>query len=672
MKADYAEAFTANRVDRVKRLGWLPPIIGGVASGLIIVKNLVWLSSLFALCAPVQALAYSEAVDESTYDEANRIVVTASRDADGVAYDMLGTSTTLLSAEDLSQRQTVVVSDILRDVPGVAVNRSGAVGALTSVRIRGAESNHTMVLIDGIEASDPAGGLYDFASLFADEGARIEVLRGEQSALYGSDAIGGVVHYITASGRERPGASLIAEAGSFGTWRLGGRMAGIVDDLDYAITASFTDMEGYVVAPEGSRKIGANNRNLSGKFGYDLSGLQLRLIGRYNRIKADSNDQDYLVTGNAIDDGGTYHAENLYGLVGAAFATSSAWQHDISLQAQSSVRDMLNMDGSLNRGSVGRRTKASWVSNLDLGRSGNIAHKLTTVLDWERESYRNAGPVNALNPLRAIKNLGLVAQYHMLVEDRGSIILALRHDDNSRFRNNMSWRASASWKVTDSSRLHAAAGTGKKAPTFAELYGYSPTANYIGNPQLKAETSLGWEVGVEQGFWADRLLIDITYFSARLKDQIIDLYAPVYTSVNAAGKTPHRGVEASFSANLGAGFSLKGQYSHIHSEDDLGNPLIRRPKNMASANLLWQASDDAGSINLNVRHNGEMLDTNFATYVTAPLKAYTLVNLAGEARLYGNIRVHARIENLLNEDYVENVGYLTPGRGVYGGMRVAF
>jgi vitamin B12 transporter len=610
------------------------------------------------------------AADDVLADDS--IIVTASRSSDGIENDMLGASATLLSAEDLQNRQTVIVSDILRDVPGVAVNRGGTFGSLTSVRIRGAEGNHTLMMIDGIEASDPAGGIFDFGSLFADEGARIEVLRGEQSALYGSDAIGGVVHYITASGKERAGNSLIVEGGSMNTWRAGARAAGVNGRLDYAITGSFFETDGFVVAPEGSRKMTAGSRNLSAKLGYELGDVKLRAVGRYNRTRADTNDQDYVVTGNAIDAGGEYEGENIYGLIGAEFSATENWKHDVSIQRQSSDRDMFDDNGGLIRGSLGRRTRASWVSSLNFGSSGRISHDLTSAVDYERETYRNAGPVNALNPLQAIKSWGFVAQYQASVRDKGTLIMAVRHDANSRFKDATSWRASASWKLTPSTRLHGAAGTGVKAPTFAELYGYSPTANYVGNPNLTVETSHGWELGIDQKLFGDAVSIDVTYFSAKLTDQIIDLYTPIYTSVNASGKTPHKGVEVAASANLGAGFSLNGQYTHVSAQDEFGTQLIRRPRNLASGNLLWQAADGAGSINLNVRHNGEMLDTNFATYITAPLKAFTLVNLSGDVRLSGAIRLHARVENLLNQDYVENVGYLSPGRAAYVGFRANF
>ena len=248
------------------------------------------------------------------------IVITASRGEGGISTGTLGSSATVIQPVDLQNRQTVIVSDVLRDVPGISVNRTGPVGGLTQVRMRGAEGNHTLMLIDGIEAADPYFGEYDFATLTSDPGARVEILRGEQSALYGSDAIGGVINYITASGREMPGFAARLEGGSFGTIDGAVRGAGTVGDLDYAVGGSYSSIRGYVVAPGGERDIGSKIGTRNGKFGYQSGDLTLRAVARYNYTDADINTQDYSITGNAIDAGGSYTNSAFYALAGANYA----------------------------------------------------------------------------------------------------------------------------------------------------------------------------------------------------------------------------------------------------------------------------------------------------------------------------------------------------------------
>ena len=598
------------------------------------------------------------------------IFVTGTRADGGTSTATFGSSATILRAEDLRDRQTQQVSDILRDVPGIAVSRTGPVGGLTQVRIRGAEGNHTLVMIDGIEASDATFGVYDFATLFAEDGARVEVLRGEQSALYGSDAIGGVINYITASGRDLPGFSARLEGGSFDTVQGGVRGAGTTGDFDYALSGTYSGIGGYVVAPGGSRKIGSKIGTLSGKFGYQIGSVTLRAVARYNHTDAELNNQDYFVTGNATDEGGSYKNDAFYGLVGARIGdTDDRWVNDFSAQMQDSKRTYFDQDNAVESGSKGQRQKASWVSTLRLG-SGAISHSITGAVDYEREQFNNRGAITVANPRRSTTNWGFVGQYDLKFDDRAGIGLAIRHNENSRFRNDTTWRAQASYRFDFGTRLHAAAGTGVKAPTFSELFGYSPTSGFVGNPNLKPEKSTGWEVGVEQSFFDGNARIDATYFEANLKDRIASTFSPVYTSVNAPGKSPHKGVEVSADAVLPAGFRFNASYTYLDAENSAGITLIRRAKHIGSANLAWRSSDDRFGANLTVRHNGKQLDTNFATYVTAPLDAFTLVNLGADFAVTDGISIYGRVENLFKERYVENVGFLTAGRAVYGGVRV--
>ncbi len=179
--------------------------------------------SLLALAAATPALAQSNPTVPTQDEAGNDIVVTGSRSGDGTAVKNVPASITLITSEDLQERQTRVVSDVLREVPGDAVSRTGAIGGLTQIRIRGTEGNQVLVLIDGIKASDPYYGEYDFGTLIADEGAKVEVLRGQQSSLYGSDAIGGGSQDTTLTGREAPGISARAEGGAFGTFSGGAR-----------------------------------------------------------------------------------------------------------------------------------------------------------------------------------------------------------------------------------------------------------------------------------------------------------------------------------------------------------------------------------------------------------------------------------------------------------------
>lgn len=637
--------------------------------------NIVTRAALLASTIALPGIALAQPDQPAAPDGekvTNTVIVTASRGDDGISTATLGSSATVITALDLQDRQTVIISDVLRDVPGVSVNRTGAVGGMTDVRIRGAEANHTLVLIDGIEAADPYFGQYDFATLTADPGARIEVLRGEQSALYGSDAIGGVINYITASGREMPGFAARIEGGSFNTVDGAVRGAGVVGDLDYALGGSYSGIGGYVVAPGGSRRIGSKIGTLNGKFGYEAGAIALRAVVRYNHTDADLNNQDYLLTGNAIDSGGSYVNDTLYALVGARLtAAEGRWVTDLSGQLTDAQRRYFDDSHNETSGDNGRRHKASLVSTLKLG-DGNIVHALTAAADYEREEYRGTATyITGPNPYQHTDNWGIVGQYQLTINDRLGLGGAVRHDFNNRFQDSTTWHAQASYRFDSGTRLHAAGGSGVKAPTFFELYGYSPSSGFVGNPKVRPERSTGWEAGVEQSFLDGHARIDVTYFNAKLRDMIVTVYGP-YSVKNAPGTTPHQGVEVSANFVLPAGFRFDGSYTYLDAKDDLGAELQRRPKHIGSANLAWRAPDDRFGAAVTVRYNGTARDTNFATYAVETLNAYTLVNLNADVALTRGLSLYGRIENLFDADYRETIGFRTPGRAAYAGVRARF
>lgn len=611
---------------------------------------------------------------------AEEIVVTASRAPGGLTRAQLGGSATLLQPLDLRLRQTRTVSDVLRDVPGISVSRLGGVGGQTQVRLRGSESNHTLVLIDGLEASDPFQGEFDFSALIADDVARIEVLRGQQSALYGSDAIGGVINYLTVSGTEAPGARGRIEAGSFGTTEGALRIAGADGALDYVISAGHRRTDGTPNSRFGSRDLGAENTALSGRLVYELSpNLKLRAIARYLKAEADVNDQDFAwgspTYGYVIDSDDSSAIEQLYGLVGADLdLMEGAWSHSLTLQSMDASRDGFS-GGARDSGNEGNRVKLSYVSSYRFGMEG-VFHNLTGAIDWKREKFRNSGP--GLSPAQAlerqIENTGLVAQYDLAIGDHIGFGAAMRYDENERFRNATTYRVHASYLFESGARLHAAGGSGIKAPGFYELFGFDPDG-FIGNPDLKAERSHGWEAGIEQTFLDGRVRLDATYFDTRLEDEIYTDFSnwPISTAANRDTVSKQRGVEVSAEALIGDAWRVHAAWAWLDAEEG-GQEEVRRPPHIGSLNLSYVDPSDAFSATLTVRYNGETLDNNFTSTggprVTLP--AFTLVNAGGDVRLNEGVRLFARIENLFDETYEEVYTYRAPGRAAFVGLRAEF
>ena len=640
--------------------------------------------SLLALATATPAIAQSVPITDRERTDAGAIrgddvVVTGTRAPGGTSADQLGASISVLDAQALEHRQTRVVSDILRDVPGVEVSRAGAVGGLTQVRMRGGESNHTLVLIDGIEASDPFQGEFDFAQLIADDVARIEVLRGQQSALYGSDAIGGVIHYITASGAERPGFSARADYGTEDSFSAAARAGGVSGKLDYALSGAYNRTDGYPVAVGGVRDIGAETFTGSGKANLAVtSNFRLRAVARYTHTDADSLDTSP-DTFAPIDGTGGYTNRAWLGLVRAELdLLDGRWSHALTGQINDNKRATYDgADRTRTSANDGQRLKASYDTSLTLGEAV-AQHRITLAADFERETFRNLPPAypQPLSTTRQFENTGLVAEYRFSTRDRFSVGGAVRHDANDRFGDTTTYRASASVRVAAPLRLRGAYGTGIKNPTPFELYGYSNSASeFVGNPNLIPEQSKGWEAGADLVLAGERVRIGATWFQSRLENEIYLAFSPAFVGspANRTTDSTQHGLELFLAARIDDRLRVDAAYTHLKAREN-GAEEIRRAPNIASVNVTWTPVE-AVSVTATARYNGRTYDSNFTTLPVGPrvrLDDFTLVNLAGEVRVTPQLTAFGRIENALNEDYTEVFGYRTPRRTAAVGLRARF
>lgn len=630
--------------------------------------------ALAALVFPTLALAETEPSD------GDQLVVTGTRAPDPVPADQLGASLTVIDDEALTQRQAREIADILRDVPGLAV--SGSAGQ-TQVRIRGAEANHTLVLIDGIEVSDPFFGEFDFGSLAIDSAARIEVLRGQQSALYGSDAIGGVIHYRTLLGSDAPGVRLRAEGGSFGTFNAAARYGGVAGDFDYAISATHIGTDGTVGTRGGSRDLDKTTNAVSfTSLWTPAPDARIRIVGRWSETESEFNDQDFTpgspTFGFAVDSPGTYTVnEGFYALIGGEIdLLDGRWTHALTGQIADIDRNGFSNDVR-NSGSEGQRLKASYVSSLRLGTDA-LRHTITFAGDWERERFRNTTPGGfAFTGRRQVRNLGLVAEYGLVAGDRLAIDAALRWDDNSRFDDTLTYRVQGSYRFDFGLRARAAFGSGIKNPGFFELFGFVD-GRFIGNAALEPERSEGWEIGLEQDLADGAVTIGATYFDSRLKDEIFTDFPPpdfLATPANRTTESRQHGVETFLRARLGPQWRIDASYTRLSAEEN-GTRELRRPRNTANIAIAWTAPEERGGLTLVVRHSGSQTDNAFLdpSFIptTVTLDAFTLVSLAGSLRLTEGVELTARVENLFDESYEQIFSFTNPGIGAFAGVRARF
>ena len=646
------------------------------------------LSAVLLLSAPQAALA-QEPVAGSTVapaDEAGAndayagdppppdlIVVTGA--ATPVERGKIGSSLTIIDGEVIARANIAYLADALRQVPGLAVTRTGSFGAPTQVRIRGGEGNHTLVLIDGIEVSSIGEGEFDFASLLANNIERVEVLRGPQSGLYGSNALAGVINVIT-SGGDGPAFDASLEAGSFGTFM--GRAALSAGDRENFVMASgiFRSTDGISTAAIGNEEDGDRNLTAYARGGLELSPA-IRLDGSLRHVDTHTDTDGFDFSGGpnqglAIDDDSFSGTDQWSG--GLALTARPADGVEAALTASYTDNELTGGSGRVATfGNVGRRLDLSGRFSFRFASGPALGHALTAFVDHEEEEYRNTFPSDPSQVAEQSRQItGLGAEYRLDLLDAVFLKAALRHDGNSRFADATSYGLAASWVLGGGTRLHASYGKGVTNPTFFEQFGFIP-AQFVGNPKLTPEAALGFDIGVEQRL-GDRLVVDATYFRATLEDEIVSQFPTV---VNDVGESDREGVELYARVELGQ-IRLGGSYTYLDATDPDGTREVRRPEHHVS----FDASADFGperraTIDLGLLYNGEVLDNDFRDYFSngfiaekTRLDDYLLVRLAGSWRLTTTIQLFGRVENLLDAEYREAISYGTPGLSAYAGVRV--
>ena len=644
--------------------------------------------------ASVVFLAAAAATTTITAEEIrDTLVVTASRIP--VPLIAAGSSVSVIDRKQIEARQSVFAVDLLQDVPGFAVSRSGGIGSQTQVRVRGGEANQVLVLIDGIEANDPAGNdEFAFQDLTTWDVERIEVVRGPQSALWGSDALAGVVNVITRQPTAEFSAQGFAEAGAFDTYSAGARLSGAVAGARTALSLSRVDSGGTNSSRTGTENDGYENTTATLTLaGNPRSNLALDFVGRYTDTTKEFDGTDFITTGLPTDTGDkTAVSLGYFGAGGTLALADGRWTQ--RLRAAWTTTDTKNSNesganGATSADKYGVYYQSTW--KFTPGTTDSAGNSVTLALDDERQEFTQRGtasPFGDPNQDQHIDNTAAVLELLLSPMDRTSLSISGRYDHNSDFDSVATVRVTSAWTAPEwNTRLHASYGTGQKAPTFIERFGYFPD-QFVGNPELQPETSKGWEFGVDQPLFNDTVSIGATYFHEDLEDEIngfaFDPDTFLFTAGNLDGTSRRRGVEVSARARLAESLQVSGSYTYTDAAQPdpvTGDAVreIRRPRHVASLNADWRFLDNRADLNANLTYTGDRTDTFFEVAPpfgtqTIDLHAYYLASIAASyrLRLTDDVRVYARVENLLDENYEDVYGYNTPGRGAYVGIRVTF
>lgn len=611
----------------------------------------------------------------------------------------IASSVTVITAQDIERDHLRTVPDALNTVPGLNVVQSGGPGGQTSVFIRGTNSNHVKVLIDGIDVGDPStpNGAFDFAHLMTGDIAQIEVLRGPQSGLYGSDAIGGVISITTKKGEGPPKITASVEGGSFRTFNQTAAVSGSQGEFNYAFNVLHFRAGSVPVTPldllapgEMRNNDSYDNWTYSTRFGANLAdNLAVNVTGRYTDAKhgltADDGvnfppnsapevlqdtqrNRQLFARGEVVWSLFDGRFKNVFGL---NYTNQWSWFFDPN-------PDSFNPFGSVAppTTNLGERTKFDWRGEARV----LPGHTLVLGLEDQTESLRTDSTASALGiqtttSARTGNKAGFLELQSEFAQ-RFFVVANIRYDDNDSFGPHATWRVAPAFIVpgTDT-KLKATYGTGFKAPTLVELYVNNPSFFQLANPKLQPETSKGYDVGFEQPLLGGRVNVGVTYFNNDISNLIVNVFDGItFTATyRNVGEARMDGFESFASAAVTDRLKVRADYTTTRTRDDTsGLGLLRRPGNKASVSAIWTPLDRL-TLTGTVLHVSSWVDVNRDTAAFIPrldAPPYTTVNVAANYEVDKNVTVFARADNLFDVSYQVPVGFLKPGLGIYGGVSV--
>ena len=616
------------------------------------------------------------------------VVVTANRT--GTPSVFVGSTNTVVTTEEIDARQTPVVGDLLQSVPGVTMNRSGGYGAVTSMFTRGGDSDYTKVLLDGIPLNQP-GGLFDFGTLAAANIERIEVVRGSQSALFGSDAMTGVVQLFSRHGEAEnslPQVTLNLDGGNLNTINAGADLNGQNGRFDYDVFWS---------------RFSTNNQGINADFEDSTAGTNLGVSFDKTKVRWILRD-DISHVGNpgqtafgpAVNDSFAHRGD---GYTGISFdnQTTEFWNQQLTYTFDRTryVSRDLGLDSPFIASFDGhvapfqtfdfpsdflndvRRHQLDYQDNFTFGNGTQNwgQHIFTLAFSWNRElGAIGDRSVGALPTHHSLDDLGGTFRYQMLI---GGLSLSngLRVEDNSRFGRTVIPQSSAAYLLRKSSgalgttKLKFNFGLAFKEPSLVDLF--SPDPTFLGNPHLRPERNRSFDFGIEQRLWKDRAKVEINWFDNRFHDLVefqtlsFTPFTASFFNVNAAKAN---GAEVILETAPVAGLKLTAAYTYLNTlitqsstptdpAFGIGQALFRRPRHSGSLGAIWNWRKlNASSL---VTYVGNRVDSDFAGLVPplASDPSYTRWDLAWTYRFAKQLSYVGTITNVLDRNYMEALGF---------------
>jgi vitamin B12 transporter len=630
------------------------------------VRRSVFLSVVAPLALPALATA-SDAPDDNASPDT--VVVTATRIP--TPESEVASSITVITAGDIAAKQSQTLPDVLKDVPGLNLVQTGGPGGQTSIFMRGTNPNHTKVFVDGIDVSDPSNSdSFDFGQFLTQDIERIEVLRGPQSGLYGSDAVGGVINIITKSGSGPAQFTATVQGGSFDTFNQAAGVSGSEGAFHYVANVEHLHTGSTPVTPldlllpgEPRNNDYYDNLTESTKLGFDVTDhFDLGLVARYTDTHLRLTGDDPIAFPSFPEaEQSASNTRQLYTRVTEhSVMFDGAFEQTLGIaDSHIDTEDFTPAADGPPTGYAGERVKLDWQGVTKLASSE------TLIFGAEHEHDEIRAPISAATTIDS----GF-AELQSAIADSFYDTISLRYDDNDRFGSKVTYRVAPAYLIKDTgTKLKASVGTGFKAPTLEELFESFPAYDFYANPNLRPESSTGYDVGFEQALLNAQLNFGLTFYRNNIRN-LIDDNADFTTYVNV-GRAMTQGVESFVAYQPVKSVTLRLDYTYTEATDEiLHEELLRRPKHKASLNGNWQATQHL-SFNATVLAVSSWIDGNrdfTIARLTAP--GYTTVNLAGNFDVNSVLSVFARIDNLFDRHYQNPVGFLQPALGAYAGVKL--
>jgi len=599
----------------------------------------------------VSATAQTASIEETKLDT---IIVNGSR-LDQTMTE-IGSSVSVITRDHLEELGVDFALDAIATAPGVTVNQNGAFGGNASVRIRGASNDQTLVLIDGVPVNDPTGtgGGYNFAYLDTDTIERIEVLKGPQSTLWGSDAIGGVVSITTKRPTEGLSGTVFGEYGSFNTLRGGASISNANEIGDFRLAATGLTTDGISKADEAngnSEDDGYDSQTVSAKGGLNLpASVRLETSLMWSDAESEYDSYAFGAQGSVADGDEVTNSETLSGNITLKAPLFDGRLENLVQIGYADIERENTSNGVQSYFTEGDRVLFRYQGTFAINDTNTLA------FGTEREETSANEQESSIDSLFAL--------YEFKPVDSLTLTGGIRVDDHETFGSETTGRVAAAWTATDQLTFKASWGQGFKAPSiFQSTYICTFCGLTAPNTNLKAETSEAYDIGVQWQSADERIVLGATLFDQETENMIDFSYTAGYDNIALVDS---QGVELTGAYAINNWLGIAASYTFIDSEDGNGNALARLPESTGNISASFDPDGPFSGAVL-VRYNGEEANTD-----GSELDSWTRVDLTGSYDLNDTVEIYGRIENLLDEEYQQILGYGTPGLSGSVGVRLRY